>query len=101
MNDNMEKAFQNPFQENDIIVLTDEETGVDEEFVFRTDGVVDGQLYFALTPADNRELQYVILKVFVSGDDFSFENVVDDDEFDRVADYFNDVLFDEIDYDAE
>ena len=101
MNDNMENAYKNPFRENDIIVLNDEETGADEEFVFRADGVVDGQLYFALTPANNEKLQYVILKVSIEGEEFSFENVVDDDEFDKVADYFNDVLFDEIDYDAE
>ncbi|MBO7304684.1 MAG: DUF1292 domain-containing protein [Clostridia bacterium] len=101
MKDNMEKEFKNPFQENDIIVLTDEETGADEEFVYRTDAVVDGQIYFALTPAKNEELQYVILKVTVEGEELSFESVIDDEEFDKVADYFNDVLFDEIDYDAE
>lgn len=100
MKDNKEQEF-NPFPENEPIVLTDEETGEDEEFVYRAQAVIDGQLYFALTPVVNDNMQYVILKALDDGVELSFESVVDDDEFDKVADYFNDVLFDEIDYDAE
>jgi hypothetical protein len=39
--------------------------------------------------------------VFEDGDDIILESIDDDDEFEKAEDYFNDLFFSEIDYDAE
>jgi uncharacterized protein YrzB (UPF0473 family) len=58
--------------------------------------------YFALIPYEEESEVYMILKL-VSGEDGedTLETIEDDDEFDKVADYFDNTLFDEeeIDYD--
>ena len=43
--------------------------------------------------------EYVILKVTEEGDEPILESIDDDDEFERVEEYFNDLLFSEVDYD--
>ena len=87
-------------EEVDIITLTDEETGEEKDFALIARAELDGQLYFALVPADEESDEYVILKVFEDGDDIILESIDDDDEFEKAEDYFNDLLFNEIDYDA-
>ena len=101
MNDNIEN---NNFEETDeapVFTLTDEETGEEKDFALIARAEMDGRLYFALEPADEESDEYVILKVFEDGDDIILESVDDDDEFEKVEDYFNDLFFSEIDYDAE
>ena len=57
-------------------------------------------LYLALEPvAENPEGEYVILKMEKDGEEDILVTIDDDDEFDRVADYFEDELFSEISYD--
>ena len=59
-------------------------------------------LYFALVPANDEECEeYVILRVSEDGEDIILESIDDDDEFEKVEEYFNDLLFGEIDYDEE
>lgn len=84
---------------DNIITLTDEETGEEKEFEFLARGEIDGGLYFALVPANEESDEYVILKAREDGDDIIFESVDDDDEFDKAEEYFNDLFFNEIDYD--
>ena len=92
--------LEEEFEEN-LITLTDEETGEEQDFVIYDQATIDGQVYFALVPADDDGEEYVILKATVDGEDLLFETVDDDDEFEKVEDYFNDRFFSEVDYDEE
>ncbi len=89
------------YEEAPVFTLTDDETGEEKDFILLARGTVDGQMYFALEPADEESDEYVILKVFEDGEDIILESVDDDDEFDKVEDYFNDLFFSEVDYDEE
>ena len=86
--------------------LTDEE-GNELEFELIGSGEVDGVVYYAMIPAaeaddENRDtFEYVILKSEVDEDgDESLFTIDDDEEFDRVADFFDD-MFSTVDFDAE
>ncbi|MBQ8689222.1 MAG: DUF1292 domain-containing protein [Clostridia bacterium] len=90
------------FDEIPTIFLTDEETGEETEFEILARAELDGQLYFALIPAnDETAEEYIILKAHEDGEDIVFESVDDDDEFEKVEEYFNDLFFSEINYDEE
>ena len=83
-----------------VYTLTDEETGEEVDFQLIARATIDEVLYFALVPADDEECEeYVILRVTEDGDDLILESIEDDDEFERAEDYFNDLLFGEVDYD--
>ena len=83
-----------------VYTLTDEETGEEVDFQLIARATIDDVLYFALVPADDEECEeYVILRVTEDGDDLILESIEDDDEFEKAEDYFNDLLFGEIDYD--
>ena len=85
-----------------VFTLTDEETGEEQEFELLAETTIDDVRYYALAPLDEEAEEYVILKVSsVEGDDIVLESIEDDDEFEKVEDYFNDLLFNEIDYDAK
>jgi uncharacterized protein YrzB (UPF0473 family) len=77
--------------------LTDEE-GNEIEFELIGSGEVDGVMYYAMIPAEEAEdenrdtFEYVILKSEVDEDgDESLFTIDDDEEFDRVADFFDDM----------
>ncbi len=95
-NKNVEELDEAP-----IFTLTDEETGEEKDFELLANGEIDGNRYFALTPADEESDEYVILRVIEDGDDIVLESIEDDEEFEKAEDYFNDLFFNEIDYDAE
>ena len=100
MNEN-EKNINGEEEEVSIFTLTDEETGEEEEFELLAEATIDEQRYFALAPMDEKAEEYVILRVSsVEDDDLVLESIDDDDEFEKVEDYFNDLLFSEVDYDA-
>ncbi|MBO7196957.1 MAG: DUF1292 domain-containing protein [Clostridia bacterium] len=84
-----------------IYTLTDEETGEEIDFQLIARATLDDVLYFALVPADDPECEeYYILRVTEDGEDVLLESIEDDDEFEKVEEYFNDLLFGEADYDA-
>ena len=85
-------------EEIPVITLTDEE-GVEKDFELIAQTEIEGKLYFALVPADEESDEYVILRVTEDGDDLVLETIDDDEEFEKVEDYFNDLLFGEVDYD--
>ena len=96
----MEKDMQENGEELvDIYTLTDDETGEELDFELLAEATIDGQRYFALAPLDEEAEEYVILKVTEDGDEPILESIDDDDEFERVEEYFNDLLFNDIDYD--
>ena len=95
-----------PIEEEQVekYMLTDED-GNEHEFELIGSGEVDGVMYYAMIPAedaentDNDYLEYVILKSEVdeNGDESLF-TIDDDEEFDRIADYFDD-MFSTVDFD--
>ena len=85
----------------EIYTLTDDE-GNENQFELLGSQEIDGNTYLALVPLEGNEDEYVILKV--EEDENGEEMLVtidDDDEFNRVADFFDDELFEDIDYDYE
>ncbi len=94
-------------QLNDVYTLIDED-GKEMKFELLERAELEGKEYFALVPVDTENSdfedgEYVILRL-ESLDDSNEATLVtidDDDEFERVADFFDDLLFDEVDYDSE
>lgn len=87
--------------DRDIYTLTDE-TGKDAEFELIGSCEFEGKTYLALIPVEEGSDEYVILRL--EADEKGEEILVtidDDEEFDRIADYFEDELFDTIDYDED
>lgn len=84
-----------------VITLTDDETGEEQDFEIWARETIDGQLYYALVPVADEANEYVILKATEEGDEVIFETIDDDEEFDKVEDFFNDLLFSEVDYDED
>ena len=102
MADNEKKIdeIEEEYGETPIFTLTDEETGEEKDFELLARATIDEQLYFALIPADEEECEeYVILSVAEDGDDIILSSIDDDDEFEKVEEYFNDLFFSEVDYD--
>ena len=84
-----------------IITLTDEETGEDQDFEVIAQGEIDGKNYFALVEADVETDEYIILEYREEGEEIILETIEDDEVFEKAEDYFNDLLFSEVDYDEE
>ena len=88
--------------DDEIYTLTDED-GNENQFELIGQKEIDGATYLALAPIDDGdEEEYVILKVEIdeNGEEI-LATINDDDEFDRVADVFDDELFGTVDYDEE
>ena len=94
MSDNKEFLENEEEIDVEILTLTDEETGEEKDFELLAKAELDGNVYLALVPADEEAEEYVILKATGSDDDMVLETIDDDEEFDRAADFFDDVLFD-------
>ena len=93
-----EKKFLDENEEPEIFLLTDE-TGKERKFELIGETEVDGSIYYAMIPIEDGSDEYVILKVVTdeNGEDM-LESIDDDDEFDKVADIFDDMFMD-TDYD--
>ena len=94
------------FVGDEIFTLTDEE-GNESEFELIASQEIEGTTYVALVPyepekGEEVEQEYVVLKLTAdeNGEDL-LVTIDDDDEFEKVAEIFEDMLFDEIDYDAQ
>ena len=97
---NTNEEFQSEFY-----TLTDED-GNEIEFEVIGSAEIDGTEYFAMVPADSEGaddgmIEYVVLKKEKDEDgEEMFVTIDDDDEFDKVANYFDDLFDSEEDYDA-
>ena len=95
----------NNIMENDYFTLTDEE-GNEIEFEMIAQCERDGEKYFAMIPVADDEgndgdiCEYIILKLAVEDGEEVLVTIDDDDELDDIADYFDDLFSQEIDYDA-
>ena len=91
-------------QEFDYYTLTDE-NGNESEYELIGTCEMNGNKYFALIPADTAEdaeyLEYVILKNVMEDGEEMLVSVDDDDEYDDVADYFDDLFANELDIDMD
>ena len=99
-NPELEEALDEAL-EVDVITLTDDETGEEQDFEIWARATVDEQLYYALVPVEDEGDEYVILKATEQDDEVFFETIDDDEEFYKVEEYFNDLLFSEVDYDEK
>ena len=107
MNDEIKnnKGAANEAEQENIITLTDED-GKEIDFEVIGDAEIDGVVYYAMTPAGAQEnnegiVEYVLLKLIEDEDgDEVFVTVDDEDEFDKVANFFDDMFDSEEDYDA-
>ena len=93
-----ENGAEEEMEEVDVVTLTDE-NGEEMDFVVLGETEMDGAIYYAMIPIEEGSDEYVILKVVTdeNGEDM-LESVDDDDEFDKVADIFDDMFMD-TDYD--
>ena len=85
--------------EPEIVTLTDED-GVESEFHIIGSLELDGNQYLALTDAKGEEDEYIILKIVEEDGEEVLITIDDDDEFDRVADAFDNEMMEEYDLDA-
>ena len=91
--------------EGEFYTLTDEE-GNEIQFEVIGSAEIKGSMYYAMVPTEDQPedadyCEYVILKAEKdeNGEDI-LVTVDDDEEFDDVADYFDDMRSDEADYDV-
>ncbi len=82
--------------------LTDED-GREYEFELLGTCEMDGKVYYALAPVDEADGdEYTILRAEEEADgDVTLMTIEDDDEFEKVSEFFDDELFSEVDFDAE
>lgn len=103
MNDNKNIDPQNE-EELNIITLTDED-GQEIDFEFIGEAEIDGIVYLAIAPAGEAAMnegiiEYGLLKVIEEDGEEVYVTIDDEDEFNKVADYFDDMFDSEEDYDA-
>ena len=84
--------------EPDRVTLTDEE-GVERDFDIIGTMQIDSNDYFALVAVDGNEDEYIILKAVEEDGEEVLITIDDDDEFDKVADAFDNELMEEYDLD--
>ena len=89
--------------EREFFTLTDED-GNEIEFELIGTTEYKENLYYAMIPADASDdgefYEYTILKSVEEDGEETLVSIDDDEEFDNVADYFDDLFSEEIDYDA-
>lgn len=82
--------------------LTDVDTEEEIGFEFCGQAELDGNTYMAFVPVDDEKEEYVILRAKATEDGgIDLVDIEDDEEFERVADYFDDEIFSDVDYDAD
>jgi len=92
--------------EVEVYTLTDED-GNESDFELLGRQDVDGQSYVALAPIDvdenndEEEGSFIVLKIVEEDGEEIFETIEDDEEFDRIADMFEDALIEDVDYDGD
>lgn len=91
--------------ENEYFTLTDED-GNEIDFEVIAQCEKNGETYFAMIPVEDEKnnsdsdiCEYIILKLAEENGEEILVTVDDDDELDDIADYFDDLFSQEIDYD--
>ncbi len=102
-NKNIENEFEVSEEEALVITLTDED-GTEIEFEVIGEAELDGTTYYAMMPTENPSaeegiIEYVLLKKEVEDGEDVFVTVDDEEEFEKVANYFDELFDSEVDYD--
>ena len=104
MEENKNEFLNEELGADEYYTLTDED-GNELKFELIAKAEVKGTQYFAYIPADEEQdgefCEYTILKSVMEDGEEMLVSIDDDDEFDDVADYFDDLFSEEIDYDAK
>ena len=92
-------------EEVDIYILQDEE-GNEHEFELIGTCEKNGVKYYAMIAVEDADkdgevCEYTILKTVTENGEETLVTIEDDDEFDDVADYFDDFFATDIDYDQQ
>lgn len=103
-NKNIDNELDITEEEALIITLTDED-GSEIEFEVIGEAELDGTTYYAMMPTENPSaeegiIEYVLLKKEVEDGEDVFVTVDDEEEFEKVANYFDELFDSEEDYDA-
>lgn len=105
MAENMDKNLDEMGEDELPVYTLVDEDGKEYEFAQIGQTEIDGVTYLALIPAnaedsDEDPFEYIILKGQTNEDgEVDFVTIDDDEEFDRVADKFDDMFQSEEDYD--
>jgi uncharacterized protein YrzB (UPF0473 family) len=87
----------------DVYTLTDEETGDELQFEVLAEADIDGAHYFAMIPLeeeqDGEEIGFIVLQAIEENGETTFATIDDEETFDRVAEFFEDLFFNEVDCD--
>ena len=91
--------------EREFFTLVDED-GSEIEFEKIGEITLGEKVYFAMIPAGGENesedvYEYIVLKAVVEDGEENLVTIDDDDEFDDIADYFDDLFSSEIDYDQQ
>ena len=103
--DNFDNDMEMDMDMGLVYTLTDED-GSESDFELLGRHDMDGQSYVALAPVDieednEEEGSFIVLKVVEEDGEEVFVTIEDDEEFDRIADIFEDELMQDADYDGE
>ena len=98
-----ENKKEQEMNEVEIYTLQDEE-GNELEFELVATCEKNGTTYYAMVAVEDAQgegdvCEYTILKAVIEDGEETLVTIDDDDEFDDVADYFDDMLATEIDHD--
>ena len=79
--------------EETMVTLTDED-GLDRDVYIDEIYEVEGRMYASAIPADQENVtEYYVFRVTDLGnDDFELDDITDEDEYDRAADYYEELL---------
>ena len=100
----MDEKKINDAEEVEIITLTDDD-GKEYDFEILAEAEKNGNTYLAVIEVKDEEdkkddvLEYIVLKLTEENGEQILATVDDDDELDDIADYFDDLFSQEIDYD--
>ena len=93
-------------EEESTFCMLQDENGDEHEFEVIAQCEYQGATYYAMIPALDSDMndefcEYVILKEIVDGEDVSLVSIDDnEDEFNAVADIFDNLFDEEVDYDV-
>ncbi len=101
MTDQMNNIPEEEGEWIDVYTLTDE-NGNEVQYELLADTEIDGVRYLALTPyteEETDEFEYEILVEKEENGETIFTDIEDDEVFERVSEFFDDLFFNEVDCD--
>lgn len=93
-------------QNEENVCYLQDENGVEHKFEVIANCEQNGTMYYAMIPVEEGDMddefcEYVILKEIEENGEFTLVEIEDDKEFETVANAFDDLFDEEIDYDEK